>query len=105
MLLRSLTGPFDLKQSGVPSPLGAILPAAPIKLDSLALDFFAQRVADGAKNATVSVDVRIGTDCLRIVRHLKNLKLLALVVNGTAVALHRTMDKREPTFKGSSLRT
>ena len=99
MLLRSLTGPFDLQQAGAPEELGAILSEKPVKLDRATLRFFSQRVADRAEHATVKVDVSFGDNFLRIKRHLSDLKLIDLSLNGEVEFLPQSMRDRESKFQ------
>src|SRR6056297_1417486 len=46
LLLRLISGPFDLTSSGAPARYETILPVAPKRLRSEVVDFFGQRVAD-----------------------------------------------------------
>lgn len=96
MLLRSLTGPYDLKESGFPATLEAILPKAPVKLNRAALGFFAQRVADNAEKSRMTVDVSFGEDVLRVTRSLRNMSLIALEIDGVPLELESNEEKMKP---------
>src|SRR4051812_37261825 len=82
MLLRSLTGPYDLAGEGLPPELSSTLPASPVKLNTHHLRFFAQRVADAADNATVTVEFKLGKTTIAVNRSLENMGLLSLTVDG-----------------------
>ena len=66
MILRSLTGPYDLTGEGVSQSLGVVLREDPVRLSRHHIKFFQQRVADDAQNATVALSTNIG-DTARIV--------------------------------------
>lgn len=80
-LLRLLTGPNDLTSAGRPD-VGSTLPEKPASLSREALRFFAQRVADDAKDATAALKARFGTHELCVKRRLQNLQLLEATVDG-----------------------
>ena len=73
MILRSFTGPYDLTSSGVPLTLNVVLPKDPVRLSSRDRNFFAQRVADRAATAEVTLSANVGTSNLKISRRLKDL--------------------------------
>jgi ABC-type multidrug transport system ATPase subunit len=58
-LLRLFTGPSDLTSSGEPE-IGSTLPEKAPNLSRDALKFFAQRVADNAKDATAALTANFG---------------------------------------------
>jgi len=94
ILLRSLTGPYDLTSTGAPERLEAVLPPHPVLLNSQSLRFFAQRVADGAENATAILKVRFAEDRLDIERRLDDLTLLSIRINDEQIDLpSRKFDK------------
>ena len=81
VLLRLLTGPHDLTSAGRPD-VGSTLPEKPVNLSRDALRFFAQRVADDAKDATGALKVRFGSRELFVKRRLQNLKLVEATLDG-----------------------
>jgi len=85
-LLRLLTGPHDLTAAGVPQ-IGSTLPERAPALSREALRFFAQRVADEAKDATGSLTARFGVHELIIKRRLQNLQLLDASIDGEPLSL------------------
>jgi hypothetical protein len=99
ILLRLLTGPFDLTSAGVPERLEAVLPAAPVALNSQALRFFAQRVADGAENASAGLKAQFGEDIVHFERRLDDLTLLSLSINNKEVDLPSRKGEKEVTFQ------
>ena len=99
MLLRSLTGPFDLLQSGAPRQLEGILRDAPVRLNSPTLAFFSQRVADRAAASHLVLTASFGSDELRITRRLKNLELVDLHLNGEKQTLAKKPAGRENEFQ------
>ncbi len=99
MLLRALTGPVDLTGDGLPEQLDAVLPPKPVDLRPRNLRFFAQRVADDAKQATIRLNVRFGQDTLQIRRSLADLKLLELFVKGVPTEVPGGKKEREELFQ------
>lgn len=85
-LLRLLTGPNDLTSAGRPD-VGSTLPEKPASLSREALRFFAQRVADDAKDATATLKARFGTRELIVNRRLQNLQLLGATVDGLPLSV------------------
>ena len=81
ILLRLLTGPYDLSGEGAPDRLDAVLPAEPVGLNARSLRFFGQRVADGAVGASARLTAMFGSDFLAVERRLDDLSLIALEVN------------------------
>jgi len=55
MLLRVFSGPFDLTGDGLPERLESVIPESPILLRTRVLRYFAQRVADQGREATVTL--------------------------------------------------
>ena len=80
-LLRLLTGPYDLTSAGRPD-VGSTLPERPVNLSREALRFFAQRVADDAKDATGTLKAQFGAHELLVKRRLQNLQLVGATVDG-----------------------
>jgi hypothetical protein len=99
MLLRSLTGPYDLSGTGVPDLLESILPAEPVSLKPTVIRFFRQRVADQAEKATVSLKVRFGTDDVEIARRLSDLSLLNFRINDQEETATTAKSSRERKFQ------
>ena len=87
MILRSFTGPFDLKGDGTLERLSVTVPEKPVKLQSTALRFFSQRVADDAKNAKMTLSAKFGDDEIIIVRSLTDISLLSCRLNGNNLDL------------------
>jgi len=79
MLLRLISGPFDITASGPPEGYEAILPDEPKKLRRDVLDYFSQRVSNGAEDATAELTLRFGEQNICITRNLANLQLVNFV--------------------------
>jgi len=77
MLLRALTGPFDLPASRSEEELGQIRPEV-VKLPKAERVVFGARVADGAETAILTLEAKFGTSSIRISRQLADLSLVAL---------------------------
>ena len=99
MLLRSLTGPYDITGSGIPERMEAILPAEPIALNRRATNFFAQRVADGAERAKISVIVQFAKNKVKINRRLNDLYLESLTIDENEIELPESKGPREALFQ------
>lgn len=83
ILYRMLTGPYELPKTSMGSELGGA------KLEHRELNAweratFADRVYDGAKDATSTLSLYFGNKRVLIQRHLKNLSLLKLSVGDDA---------------------
>jgi len=87
--LRCLTGPYDLPSATSETELGQVRPRA-IPMSRYDRSAFGRRVADGAKDATASLTVAIGSKVFEITRRLSDLSLVSVLINGKAI-------KREPT--------
>lgn len=99
MILRSLTGPYDLTGDGNPQSLPVVLPEKPVRLNSQSTTLFEQRVADGAEDAKVELSMNIGETGVKVSRRLKGLYLEELVVNGKPEVLPNSSDERESIFQ------
>ena len=99
MLLRSLTGPFDITGSGVPEKLESILPPEPRGLNRHATNFFAQRVADGADNAKMSVITQFAKKTVSVSRRLSDLYLENLIIDERRIELPESKGAREALFQ------
>lgn len=99
MILRAITGPYDLTGSGVPTTLEAVLPEGPKRLQKPAIDFFAQRVADSAVDARVTLSAKFGSTPVIIVRSLDNLSLVSFSVAGKNVELPSAREDREKEYQ------
>lgn len=99
MLLRSFTGPFDLTSDGLPAKLESIVPESPILINSRERRFFAQRVADEATKASVTLDVDFAESTVRITRRLSDLKLTDFVIGNVQIDLGTSEKAREATFQ------
>ena len=73
IMLRCLTGPYDLPKPAQDGDLGEVEPQ-PSKINPRSL--FAPRVADKAENATVLFEVAFGSNSLTIERRLSDLAIL-----------------------------
>lgn len=100
MILRSLTGPYDLTSEGVSQSLSVTLREKPVRLSPHHIKFFERRVADGAQNAKVSLSTNIGDTVLTISRRLKDLFLEGLTIDEQPVELPPTAEDREDEFQG-----
>ena len=101
MILRSLTGRYDLTGDGASATLSVALPERPIRLKAPHLTVFQHRVSDRAANARVQLSARVGERVLTIRRHLNNLSLEALTIDGAPVALSGGADARETPFQST----
>ena len=95
MILRSLTGPYDLTSDGMPTSLDVVLPEKPVSLRRQQVRFFADRVADGAEKAETTLSATIGETKIRISRSLKNLSLTAVQLDGRVVTMPSARADRE----------
>lgn len=100
MILRSLTGPYDLTTEGVTQSLRVILPESPVRLSQHRIGFFRQRVADGARKAKVTLSTNIGDTAVTISRRLSDLYLEGLTINGKPAELPQRAIAREDEFQG-----
>ena len=87
MLLRSFTGPFDLSSYGDLGRLNVAAPKKPARLQGAAIKFFAQRVADGAQNAKMTLSAKFGDSEIAITRKLADLSLFSCKLNGSELDL------------------
>ena len=87
MILRSFTGPFDLTGDGELGRLSVTVPEKPVRLQGAAVKFFAQRVADGAQNAKMTLSAKFGDSELSIIRNLSDLSLSSCKLDGTELEL------------------
>ena len=87
MILRSFTGPFDLTGDGELGRLSVTVPEKPARLQGAAVKFFAQRVADGAQYAKMTLSAKFGDSELSITRNLSNLSLSSCKLDGTELEL------------------
>ncbi len=99
MILRSFTGAYDLNSDGVSQNLSVVLRESPVRLRQRALKFFAQRVADEAQQATVTLSAIIDTSHLKISRRLHDLYLEQWYLDGTFVDLPPNNAEREERFQ------
>lgn len=99
MLLRAFTGPYDLTSEGLPQELESIIPEFPIILKQKERMFFAQRVADHATNATVTLRVSLGKRVVQMSRRLSDLRLLAFNLDGESLDLGSNEKERESAFQ------
>lgn len=99
MILRSLTGRYDLTADGASQSLSVVLPRRPVRLNARQLGVFRRRVSDGAVNARVALSARIGERTVNITRRLDNLVLESLKIDEELVDLPAGMDAREGVFQ------
>ena len=101
MMLRAITGPYDLTGWGIPTTLDAALPELPTRLRKPTIDFFAQRVADGAAEASVTLHAKFGSTTVSIERALGDLSLVSFWVSGKARELPSARADREAEYQKS----
>ena len=99
MILRSLTGRYDLTGEGALQSLSVALPEKPVRLNSRHLVAFQHRVSDGAVNARVELSARVGEHVISIRRRLNNLSLEGLTIDEQPVDLPAGLDDREAVFQ------
>jgi len=79
ILYRMLTGPYELPKTSMGIELGGAS-LDPRELSNLERATFADRVYDGAKDATATMSLYLGDNCVVIQRHLKDLSLTKLSI-------------------------
>ena len=99
MILRSLTGPYDLTGEGGSGSLSVVLPEKPVLLGPQHTRLFQRRVADGAANARVVLSTRIGETVVTITRRLKDLSLERMTIDEIEVELPRAQKEQEGVFQ------
>lgn len=99
MILRSLTGPYDLSGRGGSESLNVVLPEKPVLLGPQHTRLFQQRVADGAKNAKVVLSAKIGEEIVVITRQLRDLYLEEFRVSRDPIELPSKRREREAAFQ------
>jgi hypothetical protein len=85
ILYRLLTGPFDIPGLSGRADLGSIS-LEPKGLSGIARGVFAQRVSDGAKDATAQLRFNLGHHSIHIERRLSDLTLAYFEVDGAQLA-------------------
>ena len=99
MILRSLTGRYDLTSDGAPQSLSVTLPEKPARLRSRHLATFQGRVSDGAANSRVELSASIGEHVITVKRRLNNLSLEKLQIDEQPLSLPAGSDEREAVFQ------
>ena len=99
MILRSLTGRYDLTGEGALQSLSVALPEKPVRLNPRHLVAFQHRVSDGAANARVELSASVGEHVITIRRRLNNLSLEGLTIDERPVDLPVGSDEREAVFQ------
>jgi energy-coupling factor transporter ATP-binding protein EcfA2 len=99
MLLRLFTGPYDLTSDGLPQKLESIIPEFPIILKQRERLFFAQRVADHAKDAVVTLKVSFNKRVVEVGRRLSDLRLLTFILDDEALDLGSNEKDRESAYQ------
>ena len=99
MILRSLTGRYDLTGDGALQSLSVALPEKPVRLNARHLGAFQGRVSDGAANARVELSASVGEHVITIRRRLNNLSLEGLTIDERPVDLPVGSDEREAVFQ------
>ena len=99
MILRSLTGRFDLTADGALQSLSVVLPERPVRLSVRHIGAFQRRVSDGAANASIVVSASIGEHAITIKRRLNNLSLEGLTIDEQPVELPAGVDAREVVYQ------
>jgi hypothetical protein len=100
-ILRALTGPFDVTGEGAPYALGVSIPEKPVALRPKQIAFFAQRVADSAKDAHVVLTATFGVQTLRVTRKLADLSLVECMVDGALLPFSGPRTEREASFQAA----
>ena len=99
MILRSLTGGYDLNENGTWQSLTVVLPKEPVRLKRPHLRVFGRRVTDDAVNARVTLSANVGRNAISIRRRLHNLSLEELTIDERPVELPGRTDDREAVFQ------
>ena len=99
MILRTLTGPYDITSDGMPPSLNVVLPEKPASLKRRGIRFFASRVADGAENAEARLTTTICGTEITITRCLSDLSLKTLTRDGVHITLPNTTRRREESIQ------
>ena len=99
MLLRCITGPYDLTGSGAPDDYKAILPKKSRPLNRATTQFFSQRVSDGAKNAVATLKLSFDKVEVSISRKLDTLELVKFTVDGRSKKLNKSKTEIENLFQ------
>ncbi|MCP4456487.1 MAG: AAA family ATPase [Cytophagales bacterium] len=99
MLLRELSGPYDITGVGPPNSYEAILPEKPVQLRREGLSYFSQRVADGAENAIATLYLSFKDTQVSIGRNLANLDLISFEVSGEQIELPENRESKETLFQ------
>lgn len=99
MLLRCLTGPFDLPSASSDTEFGQVRPRAR-GLGKPESRLFGKRVADGAADATATLVLSLGGKAVEIKRSLADLSLMRFVVGSKVVySAETTDDDPENTYQ------
>ena len=101
MILRSLSGPYDLTGDGGSSSLNVVLPEKPVRLTPRHRHVFRPRVSDEAEHAKVTLSARIGDSAVAISRGLGDLVLERLTVNEMPIELPNGVWDREQVFQST----
>lgn len=99
MILRSLTGPYDLTGTGPGHQQGVMPQEKPVPLIPRVKSFFAQRVADGAKDATVTLSALFGPTKLSVTRRLSDLSLVSCLHDDIPIQLSSNKEESEKNFQ------
>lgn len=99
MILRSLTGRYDLTGEGALQSLSVALPERPVRLNRRHLGAFQGRVSDSAAKASVVLSAKVGEHGITIKRRLHNLSLESLTIDKQPVELPDPVDERESVYQ------
>ena len=99
MILRVLTGPYDLTSDGMPPSLHVVLPEKPALLKRKGQRFFATRVADRAESAEVELAAAIYDTEITITRSLKDLSLKRFARDSVPFTLPNSIRQREELYQ------
>lgn len=94
IVLRCLTGPYDLPAATSEQQLGQVRPRV-VALHGQERHLFARRVADGAEKGTATLELQVGSSKVAIERRLSDLSLNSLIVDEKVVDCQLPMDKRD----------
>lgn len=92
MVLRCLTGAFDLPSASSDTQFGQVRPRVR-RLSKSESQVFSRRVADGAAEGVVTLAFSLGRKTIEIKRSLSDLTLIELVVGGKAIDCSDTKEE------------
>lgn len=100
-ILRALTGPYDLTGEGAPHALGVSVPEVPVQLRPKQVAYFAQRVADGAADATICLEATFAERKFLVRRRLADLNLIECIIDEVKLPLASARADREAAYQAA----